>query len=98
MTRAHAIDEATQLQRKASLVGADVADTSVLLDIDSGYFFQLNRTGAAIWSLVSEPRSLDVICEKMAAEFRVDPEACRADVVEFVGDLLERGLLEVRPA
>jgi len=92
------IDDATQLQRKPGLVAADVADNAILLDIDSGYFFQLNRTGAAIWSVVSEPRSLDVICEKMAAEFRVDPEACRADVVEFVGDLIERGLLEIRPA
>jgi hypothetical protein len=98
MTSARTIDDATQLQRKANLVGADVADTSVLLDIDSGYFFQLNRTGAAIWSLVSEPRSLGAICDRMAGDFRVDPETCRADVVEFVGDLLERGVLEVRPA
>lgn len=98
MTSAHAIDQGTQLQRKASLVGADVADTSVLLDIDSGYFFQLNRTGTAIWALVSEPRSLGAICDQLAGEFRVDPETCRTDVVEFVEELLERGVLEIRPA
>jgi hypothetical protein len=92
------IDDATQLQRKPGLVAADVADNAILLDIDSGYFFQLNRTGAAIWSLVAEPRSLGAVCDHMAGEFRVDPETCRTDVVEFVAELLERGVLEVRPA
>lgn len=98
MTSALTIDDATQLQRKPGLVAADVADNAVLLDIDSGYFFQLNRTGAAVWSLVAEPQSLGAICDRMAGEFRVDPETCRSDVIEFVGDLLERGVLEIRPA
>ncbi|MCW3846656.1 PqqD family protein [Sphingomonas sp. LB-2] len=91
------IDATTRLRRKPGLVAADVADDAILLDIDSGYFFQLNRTGAKIWALVAEPQSLGAVCDHMANGFRVDPETCRSDVTEFVADLLERGVLEIEP-
>ena len=98
MTDAPVITDATRLRRKPGLVGADVADDAILLDIDSGYFFQLNRTGSKIWSLVAEPQDLRTLCDRMAGSFRIDPETCRRDVTEFVADLLERGVLEIESA
>lgn len=92
------IVDTTRLRRKPGLVAADVADDAILLDIDSGYFFQLNRTGARIWSLVAEPQSFGAVCDQMAASFRVDAETCRRDVAEFVTNLLENGVLEIEPA
>jgi hypothetical protein len=35
------------------------------------------------------------ICGKLAAEYRVAPETCQEQVVEFVQDLAEVGLLDV---
>lgn len=95
MVQAVAIDDMTMLCRKAEVVGADVADDAILLDIDSGYFFQLNRTGARIWAFVESPQTLGALCEHMAGSFRVDAAECRRDVTEFVADLLERGVLKV---
>lgn len=88
------INDTTMLRRKAAVVGADVADDAILLDIDSGYFFQLNRTGAKIWAFVEEPQTLGALCAHMAANYKVDVETCRSDVTEFVADLIERGVLQ----
>lgn len=95
MADATTIDEMTLLRRKAAVVGADVADDAILLDIDSGYFFQLNRTGAKIWAFVEEPQTLGALTDHMAASYKVDAETCRSDVTEFVADLIARGVLEV---
>ncbi|MCA1196389.1 PqqD family protein [Sphingomonas sp. R647] len=95
MAQAVTIGETTVLRRKAAVVGADVADDAILLDIDSGYFFQLNRTGAKIWTFVEQPQTLGALCDHMAASFKVDVAECRRDVSEFVADLVERGVLEV---
>jgi hypothetical protein len=95
MADAVMIDDTTMLRRKAAVVGADVADDAILLDIDSGYFFQLNRTAAKIWAFVEVPQTLGALTEHMAASYKVDAEICRSDVTEFVADLIERGMLEI---
>lgn len=95
MVQRGTIDEGTRLRRKAAVVSADVADDAILLDIDSGYFFQLNRTGTRIWSFVEAPQTLGALCDHMATQYRVDTDTCRGDVVAFVADLIERGVLEV---
>jgi hypothetical protein len=95
MVQTATIDEGTKLRRKAAVVSADVADDAILLDIDSGYFFQLNRTGTRIWSFVEAPQTLGALCKHMATHHRVDADTCRHDVAAFVVDLIERGVLEV---
>lgn len=89
------IDATTRLRRKAEMVAADVADEAILLDIETGYFFQLNLTGARIWALLEAPMTLDQLCTRMGEHFRVDPETCRSDVTEFVADLLDRHVLKI---
>lgn len=95
MADAVTIDDTTTLQRKAAVVGADVADDAILLDIDTGYFFQLNATGAKIWAFVEQPQTLGALTAHMAESYKVDAETCRSDVAEFVADLIDRGVLEV---
>lgn len=89
------IEETTTLRRKAAVVGADVADDAILLDIDTGYFFQLNVTGAKVWAFVEQPQTLGALTDHMAASYKVDAETCRGDVAEFVADLVDRGVLEI---
>lgn len=95
MADAATIGDMTMLRRKAAVVGADVADDAILLDIDTGYFFQLNVTGAKIWAFVEQPQTLGALTDHMAASYKVDAETCRSDVAEFVADLIDRGVLEI---
>lgn len=94
MVQALKINEMTMLSRKPTVIGADVADEAILLDVDSGYFFQLNRTGARIWAFVEQPGTMGALCDHMAASYKVDVEDCRRDVTEFVAGLIDRGVLK----
>jgi hypothetical protein len=94
---ANSLDDADLISRNASVVAADTMDEAILLDIDSGYFFQLNVSAARIWNLVEQPRSFEELCAELRARFAVSPELCRAEVASFVTDLEGRGLLKIEP-
>lgn len=89
------IDDAMMVSRSQNMIAADVGDEAVILDIQSGYFFQLNRTAAGIWALLESPISAAELCARMAEAHSVDPALCRGDVIEFIADMRERGLIAI---
>lgn len=92
------IQDSDLISRSASVVAADTMDEAILIDIDSGYFFQLNKSAARIWSLVEQPKSFSDLCAALQKMFKAAPETCRSDVAEFVTDMQDRGLLTVGAA
>jgi hypothetical protein len=89
------IDDTLMVSRHQTMIAADVGDEAVILDIQSGYFFQLNRTAALIWALLESPISVGALCAKMAEAHSVDAALCRGDVMEFIADMRERGLIAI---
>ena len=70
-----------------------VGDETVLLDLSTGIYFGLDGVGKRIWENVAEGSSAGQISEIIADEYEVDDNRAQADVIEFLGELLERGLL-----
>lgn len=86
------------IARTADKVAAEIGDEAVILDIASGYYFQLNLTGARIWALLEDPVAFGAICEKLQAAFAVDPAEYRTEIGEFLLLMRDKGLIEVQPA
>ena len=86
-------DDAAMLARPANLVASEIDGEAVILDIDSGQFFQLNRVGSRIWDALATPMTMAELCRAMQDRFDVDPETCRRDVVAFVGRMTQHGLV-----
>jgi len=70
-----------------------VGDETVLLDLATGVYFGLDGVGKRIWESVAEGNDLGQAVADIVAEYEVDEEQARADVIEFASDLLTRGLL-----
>jgi hypothetical protein len=77
-------------------VSSDLAGETVLLSMTSAHYFGLEGIGSRIWALVNEPVSVVGICATIVSEYDVTPARCEADVLRFVRDLADRGLVEVR--
>jgi Coenzyme PQQ synthesis protein D (PqqD) len=91
------IDEKAVLERAGDVVEADTEDGHTLLHgVETGHYFALSPTGAAIWRLIAEPRSIGDIVSALRSQYDVPAVECRQDVLEFVESLLERQLLRVR--
>jgi hypothetical protein len=91
-------DEATIVARADNKVAAEIGDEAVILDISSGFYFQLNLTGARIWALIEEPMPFGALCATLEEAFAGDPREFRADIAEFLGLMRDKGLVEIRAA
>ena len=66
---------------------------AVLLNLQTGAYFGLNKVGTHIWQLYSEGKPLGEVVTGVCQRFEVDAERAQADVEAFTQRLLERGLL-----
>jgi len=76
--------------RKAGEVNIVVPLGQKVLDLNG--VITLNETGAFIWELLGEERSLDELVEAVSQEFDVEPDQARKDIEDFLEDL--RNMLE----
>lgn len=56
--------------------------------------FVLNDAGEWVWQRLDGKQTAAALAEGMATTFEVAPDAARADVQAFIGELDEAGLLE----
>ena len=83
----------TRLTVPPQVMSRLVGDETVLLDLASGVYFGLDGVGKRIWESVSEGSILGETTMVIVGEYEVDEAQAQADVLAFVSDLLERGLL-----
>ena len=76
-------------------VSSDLAGETVLLGLKTARYYGLADVGARIWALINEPTRVSTICETIRREYDVAPEQCEPDVLRFLGELAEQGLIEV---
>lgn len=77
-------------------VSSELGDEVVVLGLESGQYHGVTDVGIRIWQLVQQPICVEEIRDRIFEEYDVDEARCEQDVVEFLGQLLERGLVEVR--
>lgn len=68
-------------------------DQVVIVDIANNSYHILNGVGAFIWQALGDDAGVGEIVEVMAEHFDVPPEQAREDVVKFLNDSVEQGLL-----
>jgi hypothetical protein len=83
----------THLSIPPQVLSRLVGDETVLLDLESGMYFGLDGVGKRIWEKIGECLALGEIAEVIVSEYEVDKAQAQADVIEFVTNLVERGLL-----
>ena len=74
----------------------EVDGEMVLLDMESENYFGLDEVGTAIWQAMQEHGNLQDVFNAMLEQYEVEAEVLERDLSEFVGKLLESGLVEVK--
>ena len=70
-----------------------IDDEIVIMRLDTGSFFSLSDTAAAIWRLIDGTSNEDVIVSQLQRDFAGNGATIGRDVQEFVSELTEMGLL-----
>ena len=77
------------------VVFKELRGEAVLLDLASGIYFGLDEISTRIWQLLTSHGSLRRAFDGILAEYDVEPDRLRGDLIAFVGELTRRRLLTV---
>lgn len=72
-----------------------IEDEAVILNLDSGFYYSLNRSGTAIWELLDGETGVRTVAERLSKQFDVCVERALEDVHRLVQNLLKEGLVRV---
>ncbi len=84
------------LSRGEDKISTELEGETVILNLTSGNYSGLDEVGSLIWKLLEQPRSFQDICRKILAEFEVEEDVCRKDLLAFFKDLADNKLIIVK--
>lgn len=96
MTETATISITTLVKREPSLLFSSVDDDLVLFSAEQGMYYGTQVVGSRIWALIEDEASVAEICAKLLDEFLVDRVTCEREVLQFIEQLAEDGLVAVR--
>ena len=80
--------------RSGDIVWRQVGDEVVVLDTSSSNYLSVNRSAAALWPLLVEGATPDVLANALASRYGIGQEQATTDVSALVLSLEQLGLLE----
>lgn len=82
------------MRAHADVVFRALGDGAVLVNLADNRIFELNETGAAIWTRLVHGESIDAIPAALVGAFDVELPDAKSAVNALVADLMRAGLLE----
>jgi hypothetical protein len=79
-------------------VGADLGEEVIVLHLNNGLYFGLDKVGARIWKILEKPVRVGEIERVLLEEYDVESQRCHDEVLRLVSDLVDRELVEVQEA
>jgi hypothetical protein len=86
-------DRSTVLRRAEHHVSAPLEESLAMMDIDAGKYYLLDNIAAFVWARLAVPTSVGDLVTALCSRYDVTAERCEADVLPFLRQLHERGLV-----
>ena len=84
---------AGRLRPSQGVVAREMGAAAVLIHLESNRIFELNATGARIWSMLEQGLDRDGICVRLREEFEAPGNDVEQTVDDLLADLLREGLI-----
>ena len=82
----------TVYYRKEGLITADMDGETVMMDIETGMYYNIGRTGGSIWVNIEKPHTIDEIVDEMMEIYDVERSVCEEQTKNFLAQLINSGL------
>lgn len=87
----------SKIQQDKGLVCSTINDEVVMLSIELGKYFGLDRVGSLIWESISAPTLVSDVVLQMSDMFDTGHQTCEKDVIEFLEDMIEKKIVRIVP-
>ncbi|MBE0487443.1 MAG: PqqD family protein [Halomonas sp.] len=85
----------SQIQRKEDPLTSHLGDDLVIFSARNGRYYGTEEVGTFIWSFLERRATVLDVCEALQAAFDVDRPICERDVMTFLEQLEQEGLVTV---
>lgn len=83
--------------RVQDLPASSVDDDTVILNLKTGRYVGLDAVATQVWAAIDGPARVGHLCATLAAEFRESAEIVERDLIPFLDEMLQEGLIRVDP-
>jgi hypothetical protein len=84
----------TTVTQHPELMSQAMGKETVMMVLEKSAYFSLDEIGSEIWRLIATPIPVTQLCERLLDRFEVTPEQCQADVLLFLNEIHEQGLVQ----
>lgn len=81
-------------KRNTDNIHSKIDDEVVMVNVEQGNYYSLNRVGSSIWELLETPKSVEEICSELMNEYEINEYDCKKEVESFVEALLNKGVID----
>ena len=90
------IDLDTIVGRAPGFTTAAVHEELMMLNVEQGAYFSLDPIASEIWNMLEKPARVGDLVDRLQGRYAVDPAQCRADVLAFLAELQQNGMILVK--
>ena len=89
------MDQNSMVRMKRKMNVTELSGEKVMVDFQTGKYFMIKGIGNDIWDMLGDEKiRVSEIVQRILAEYEVDEETCREQVLEFLNHLQGLGILE----
>lgn len=89
------IDKEHYLIKDDDVLFTSMGEDAVLLHVQRGDYYSLNKVGARLWMLVDGTKSIDELAKLITDEFEITHDQAVNDVAELAEQLVKEELVKV---
>lgn len=85
----------SMINRNLGFFASDMDGEKVLLNVETGKYYNLGEIGGQIWDLIESKWAVNNLIETLTTEFAIEQDQCEVQVLEFLESLYKEGLIEI---
>lgn len=87
------MDATTILKRSENAAFEVVAGEAILIRLDTGTYFSLNKIGTEFWQMLDGEQSIGEHAESIAGNYNVETNMVETDLLELAGKMADDDLV-----
>lgn len=91
------MDAQTILKRSEQVTHQIVAEEAILINLNTGTYFSLNKIGTEFWELLDGQQTIQQYAETLAKKYSVEAAMVAADLLELADKMAVDQLVESVP-
>ncbi len=85
----------SKVSQREDVLTADMGEELVMMSLERSNYYGLGGIETYIWKQLEKPQNVSQLCEHLLTRFELDCQQCHRDVVDFLIELHQEGLVHV---